>query len=144
KHMTWIESWYLCDAFGRQRPVLPWESDVDASFYEWSDMYAKPEETTDELLAAYRAATAAADATIEALDLDATGTHPSGITMSLRSLLLIVLVDTSRHAGQSDIVRELIDGATGSRDAPSPFPGTDDEDYRARYLARVRGEIDTP
>lgn len=142
KHMTWIEGWYLCQAFGRPRPELPWEADDDAAIYQWSDMYAKPGETTDELLAAYRAAATASDRVIEELDLDTVGLHPSGIPMSLRSLLLIVLVDTTRHAGQSDIVRELVDGETGSRGRPSPFPGREDEDYRQRYLARVRGEVD--
>ena len=142
KHMTWIESWYLCDAFGRDRPQLPWEQDVDASYFMWSDMYAKPEETTDELLAAYQAANDAADASIEGLDLDTIGQHPMGMALSLRSLLLIVLIDTSRHAGHSDIVRELIDGSTGSRHAPSGFEGAN-ADHQAAYLARVRGEIDT-
>jgi hypothetical protein len=143
KHMTWIESWYLCDAFGRPRPSLPWEQDVDARFFNWSDMYAKPEETADELLAAYRLAQAAADESIGSLDLEAPGMHPAGVSMSLRSLLLIVLMDTTRHAGHSDIVREMIDGATGDRER---F-GDDrmaDEHYRLTYLARVRGEIDTP
>lgn len=144
KHLTWIEGWYLCVAFGRDRPVLPWEADVDASLYQWSDLYAKPEETTDELLAAYAAQWAHSDRTIDELDLDATGVHPSGTTVSLRWLVLNVLLDTTRHAGHSDIVRELIDGATGNRGMPSPFPGGQDEAYRQRYLARVRGEIDTP
>src|SRR4051794_10497080 len=88
-------------------------SDVDASFGEFSDMYAKPEETTEELIAAYRAATAAADRSIDELDLDATGRYHMGLTVSLRWMLLVVLLDTARHAGHADIVRELIDGAAG-------------------------------
>jgi hypothetical protein len=144
KHMTWIESWYLCEFFSRQRPRLEWEWEVDADWGHHGHMYAKPEETTEELIAAYRAATAAADRTIEDLELDATGKHWSGATVSLRSMLLTVLLDTTRHAGHSDIVRELIDGTTGDRDSPSAFYGASDEEYRSNYLARVRGEIDTP
>ncbi len=143
KHMTWIESWYLCEFFGRERPRLEWEWDFDGGWGHHSDMYAKPEETTEDLLAAYLAATAAADRTIEELELDATGKHWSGADVSLRSMLLTVLLDTTRHAGHSDIVRELIDGATGDRNAPSGFYGGTDEEYRSKYLARVRGEIDT-
>jgi hypothetical protein len=142
KHMTWIESWYLCDAFGRTRPELPWERDVDARYFHWSDMYAKPEETTDELLSAYSSATEAADGSIESLALDAPGMHPAGVVMSLRSLLLVVLLDTTRHAGHSDIVREMIDGTTGGREPLGDGRMADDE-YRLTYLARVRGEIDT-
>jgi hypothetical protein len=62
----------------------------------------------------------------------------------MRSMVLTVLVDTARHAGQGDILRETIDGSTGDRRSPSGFYGRMDEDYRTAYLARVRGEIDTP
>ena len=55
-------------------------------------------------------------------------------------MMLVVLLDTARHAGHADIVRELIDGAAGSY---REWPGvTDDEEYGATYLARVRGEVD--
>src|SRR5438132_2898840 len=42
KHLTGIEGAYFCDAFGRPRPPLAWESDEDAAMGEFSDMYAKP------------------------------------------------------------------------------------------------------
>ena len=76
--------------------------------------------------------------------LDAVGQHWSGEKVSLRSMLLAVLVDTARHAGHSDIMREMIDGRTGDRYSPSAFYGAADEEYRSAYLARVRGEIGTP
>ena len=62
----------------------------------------------------------------------------------MRSMLLVVLVDTARHGGHSDIMREMIDGRTGDRHSPSGFYGTKDEEHRLAYLARVRGDIDTP
>jgi hypothetical protein len=142
KHLTGVEGGYFCDAFGRERPALAWEADEDAALGEFSDMYAKPDETAEEIVACYRAATAAADQSIAALDLDATGRHHLGITVSLRWMLLTVLLDTARHAGHADIVRELIDGAAGSsREWPGVAPA-DDEEYRQTYLARVRGEVD--
>lgn len=144
KHMTWIEGWYLCEFFGRGRPRLEWEWEVDAEWGHHSHMYAKPEESTEDLIAAYRATSAAADRAIEDLGLDAAGRHWSGEEVSMRSMILAVLVDTARHAGHGDIMREMIDGGTGDRHSPSGFYGTTDEDYRAAYLARVRGEIDTP
>ena len=142
KHLTGVEGGYFCDAFGRPRPSLAWEADEDAAIGEFSDMYAKPDETAEEIVACYRAATAAADQSIAALDLDATGRHHIGITVSLRWMLLTVLLDTARHAGHADIVRELIDGAAGSNREWAGVPGIDDEDYRQTYLARVRGEVD--
>jgi hypothetical protein len=144
KHMTWIEGWYLCEFFGRERPRLEWEWDVDGEWGHHSHMYAKPEETTEGLIDDYRATSAAADRAIEDLDLDAVGRHWSGETVSLRSMVLAVLIDTTRHVGHSDIMREMIDGRTGDRHSPSGFYGTADEEYRSAYLARVRGEIDTP
>jgi len=144
KHMTWIEGWYLCEFFGRERPRLDWEWELDAEWGHHSHMYAKPEETSEDLIADYRATIAAANRAIEDLGLDATGKHWSGETVSLRSMVLAVLVDTARHAGHCDIIREMIDGVTGDRTSPSGFYGTADEDYRSAYLARVRGEITTP
>ncbi len=109
---------------------------------DMGDMYARADESADELVAGYRAATAAADRAIDELDLDAPGRHHLGITVSLRWMLFTVLLDTARHAGHADIVRELIDGAAGShREWPGVAPA-DDEEYRSTYLARVRGEVD--
>jgi Protein of unknown function (DUF664) len=122
--------------------LLPWESDEDAVLGEFSDMYAKPSETTEEIVANYQAATAAADRSLAELDLNAIGRHHTGITVSLRWMLLTVLLDTARHAGHADLVRELIDGATGSNREWSNMPPADDEDYHQKYLARVRGEVD--
>lgn len=144
KHLTGIEGGYFCDAFGRDRPPLAWEADEDADLGEFSDMYAKPDETSEEIVAAYRAATVAADRSIAELDLDATGRHHLGITVSLRWMLLLVLLDTARHAGHADIARELIDGTAGSNREWSGVPPADDEEYRQTYLARVRGEVDDP
>jgi uncharacterized damage-inducible protein DinB len=143
KHMTWIEGWYLCEFFGRKRPHLEWEWELDAEWGHHSHMYAKPEETTAELIDAYRATTAAADQAIDELELDAMGQHWSGEPVSFRSMLVTVLVDTVRHAGHADIMRELIDGTTGDRGSPSGFYGGADEDYRLAFLARVRGETST-
>jgi hypothetical protein len=142
KHLTGVEGAYFCDAFGRERPPLAWEHDEDAAMGEFSDMYAKPDETAEEIVTAYRAAAAAADRSIADLDLDTTGRHHLGITVSLRWMLLTVLLDTARHAGHADIVRELIDGAAGSHRQWPGVPPADDEEYRRTYLARVRGEVD--
>jgi hypothetical protein len=142
KHLTGIEGAYFCDAFGRPRPALAWESDEDALMGQFSDMYAKPDETAEEILTSYGAATAAADLAINELDLDTTGRHHIGITVSLRWMLLTVLLDTARHVGHADVLREQIDGSAGVyREWPGVAPG-DDEEFRSVYLARVRGEVD--
>lgn len=142
KHLSGVEAAYFCDAFGRDRPRHAWEDDEAVALGEFSDMYAKPSETTEEIVAGYRRATAAADAAIADLDLDATGRHHVGVNVSLRWMLLTVAFDTARHAGQADVVRELIDGTVGFHREWPGVPPADDEEYRQTYLARVRGEID--
>ncbi|HEY7626337.1 MAG TPA: DUF664 domain-containing protein, partial [Ilumatobacteraceae bacterium] len=58
---------------------------------------------------------AAADETISALDLDDVGTAWFGDAVTLRWVLVHMVEETARHAGHADIIRELIDGATGYR-----------------------------
>ena len=60
----------------------------------------------------------------------------------LRWMLLTVLLDTARHAGHADIVRELIDGSAGNSREWAGVQSTTDHEYRETYLARVRGEVD--
>ena len=53
------------------------------------------------------------------------------------ALLVRVVAETARHAGHADILRETIDGHTGS----SPDDVGDDE-WWAAYLARIRESAD--
>ncbi|MGW1145375.1 DinB family protein [Streptomyces sp. NPDC002454] len=115
KHAAGVELGYLGDTFGRPSgEPQPWVTeDADPN----ADMWATTEETREELVALYRRAWAHADATIEALPLDAVGRVPwwpagrDGVT--LRHAVVRVIADTHRHAGHADILRELIDGAVG-------------------------------
>lgn len=139
KHLSGIEYGYFCDAFGRPREEhFPWESEDELSY--GGDMWARPDETTEDIVGGYRRACAAADATIRELDLDTLGRHHTGLQISLRWMILNVLMDTTRHLGHADVVRELIDGRVGWY---PEWPGTtDDEEYLRKYIARMRGEID--
>jgi hypothetical protein len=55
----------------------------------------------------------AANQVIAETDLDTTGTAWFGEAVSMRWVLIHMIEETARHAGHLDIVRELIDGATG-------------------------------
>src|SRR5882724_10134890 len=94
KHLTGVTSGYLCTAFGRERETFPWE--FDEELFYGLDMWATPEESPAEIVAAYRRACDAAVSTINALDLDTTGKHHTGLTVSLRWMILTVLQDTTR------------------------------------------------
>lgn len=139
KHLTGVTYGYLVSAFGRERETFSWEFDEELFF--GLDMWATPEESTAEIIAAYRRACDAASQTIDELDLDATGKHHTGLTVSLRWMILNVMNDTERHAGHADIVRELIDGSVGMGPVfPSTAP-SDDEEFWRMYNARITGEI---
>ncbi len=59
----------------------------------------------------------------------------------LGTLLVRVLVDTARHTGQADIVRELIDGAVGLREGNDNMAPGDKawwESYRGRLERAAR------
>lgn len=108
KHLASVEYGWFCDTFGRESEALPFDEDDPEA-----DLRPTPEETVAGIVAFYARARAAADAVITGLDLEATGTAWSGETVSLRWVLVHMIEETARHAGHMDIVRELIDGATG-------------------------------
>ncbi|MCK2213273.1 DinB family protein [Actinomadura sp. ATCC 31491] len=127
KHLASIELGYFGATFGRpSNEPLPWLAD-DAE--PNADLWATPEESREELIALYHRAWAHADATIEELALDATG-HvpwwpPHRNPVPLHLILIHVIAETNRHGGHADIVRELIDGATGLRPENSNLPDAD-------------------
>jgi hypothetical protein len=88
----------------------------------------------------YRRACDAAARTIEELDLDTPGKHHSGDTVTLRSMILTVLLDTTRHAGHADVVREQLDGRVGSHSGDDMV--CEDTEYQRMYVARITGQID--
>ncbi|MTD15337.1 DUF664 domain-containing protein [Nakamurella sp. YIM 132087] len=108
KHLASVEYGWFVESFGGTTEVMPFdETDPDA------DMRARPDESTADILAFHGRATAAADASIEAHDLDDLGTAWFGQQVSLRWVLLHMIQETARHAGHMDILRELIDGTVG-------------------------------
>jgi uncharacterized damage-inducible protein DinB len=108
KHLGSVEYGWFCETFGRESKSIPFdENDREA------DMRAEQDETTAEILEYYGQARAAADRAIEELDLDDVGTAWFGESVSMRWVLIHMIEETARHAGHMDIVRELIDGATG-------------------------------
>lgn len=108
KHLAAVEYGWFCLTFGRETEPLPFDEDD-----EDADLRVGPNESTEEVVAFYGRARVAADEVITELDLGDTGTSWFGATVSLRWVLLHMIEETARHAGHADIVRELIDGATG-------------------------------
>ena len=108
KHLAAVEYSWFCETFERETEPLPVDpDDPDA------DLRVEPDETTGDIVEFYRRARAAADAVILELDVNDVGTAWFGDPVSLRWVLIHMIEETARHAGHLDILRELIDGATG-------------------------------
>ena len=102
KHLTHVERHWLLG-----RPTTDWAATFRPA----------PDESADDILRAYRETTDRANEVIAACpDLAAPGPRPGGrpgAAPSLRWTLTHMIEETGRHAGHADILRELIDGATG-------------------------------
>jgi hypothetical protein len=141
KHLAGLEYAYLGDSFDRPAPErMTWVD--DGSIWEGADMWVAPGETTDYIVGLYRRACAHADSTIETLDLDEVGTvswwAEGKREVTLRQLVLRMIEETARHAGHADIIRELIDGATGRVIGDGSFPHELDATYWREYVAKIR------
>jgi hypothetical protein len=139
KHLAGLEYGYLGDALGYPAAErLPWVE--DGSIWQGADMWATPEESSDDITGLYRRACAHADGVVAALDLDA----PASVAhwpedrraTTLGFLLIRMVAETAQHAGHADIVRELIDGRGG------PDQGSFDAAAWRAYLARIEAAAD--
>ncbi|MEU8778674.1 DinB family protein [Streptomyces sp. NPDC048606] len=132
KHLAGVELGYFGPTFGRPHgESFPWH-DEDAE--PNADMWATADESREDVLGLYRRARAHADATIEALPLDAPGRVAwwgEAGDVTLQRIMLHMTAETNRHAGHADIVRELIDGKAGMRAGNTNMPDAEETWYRA-------------
>jgi uncharacterized damage-inducible protein DinB len=127
KHLAGVEAGYFGLVFDRPFPQrLAWmEEDAEPN----AAMWATPDESQADIVALYRRVWAHADATIEALDLAATGHVPwwpsAQNPVTLHRILVHVATETHRHAGHADLLRELIDGEVGMAAGNDNLPPVD-------------------
>jgi uncharacterized damage-inducible protein DinB len=137
KHVASVELGYFGATFGRpSNEPLPWFEDGAEPN---ADMWATAEESREAIIGLYHRSWAHADATIEALPLEATGQVPwwpqERREVTLHRILVHMIAETHRHAGHADLVRELVDGAAGLRADNDNMPPGDRawwEAYRER------------
>jgi hypothetical protein len=138
KHVASVEAGYFGGVFDRPfDEPLPW---FDEGAEANADMWATAEESRDSIVGLYRRVWAHADATIGALDLDATGRvpwwPPERNPVTLHQILVHMIAETHRHAGHADIVRELVDGTVGLR-RDNDNMATGDRAWWAEYRERL-------
>lgn len=142
KHLAACEFGYFGDVFGRPAPMeLPWDRPGAA---ENIDLWATPDESTEFIVdGLYRRSWAHAGETFDALDLDSPGCAPGwpDENVTLHQILLHMNIETARHAGHADIVRELIDGVAGMTKGNDNVPHAD-ADRRLAHYGRVQAAAD--
>lgn len=112
KHMTRVEN-HWTDL------VLATPSPSGRESYQDGFVF-RPDETLDDLFAAYEAAADRTDRAVRGVDLQAPVPVPKGVpwypadleAWTVRWVVLHLIEETARHAGHADIVRESLDGAT--------------------------------
>ena len=138
KHVASVELGYFGDVFGRPSgEALPWfEPGAEPN----ADLWATAAESREDIVSLYHRAWTHADATIEALPLDATGHVPwwpaDRNAVTLQRILVHMIAETNRHAGHADIVRETIDGAAGLRPGNDNLPPVD-QSWWATYRSTL-------
>lgn len=135
KHLAGIEAGTLGDCVGRPFPTaLPWYD--DGSVWDGADMWATADESRAYILDLYRDAWAHSDASIAALPLDAAATvpwwAPERRQTTLGHLVVRLIAETGRHAGQIDILREGLDGRGGQ-----DHDEIGDDAYWAAYVGAI-------
>ena len=110
RHLVDVErSWFRERFLGEDVPDLYGVGErPDADFLETAE--ADPEAD----LALLRGEIAAVREAVRDRDLDSTFVSPRGQVLSLRWVYLHMIEEYARHLGHADLIRELIDGVTGT------------------------------
>ncbi|WP_026875023.1 DinB family protein [Jiangella gansuensis] len=139
KHVGSMEYDYFGLVFGRPKPEpMPWLED---GAEDNADLWATAEQSREWVVDFYGRACAHADATIEALDLDAPGSvpwwSPDRKDVTLHTILVHMIAETQRHAGHADILRETLDGRIGMRETNTNLPDHDAQ-WWAAYVQKLK------
>ena len=127
KHVAMVSAGYFGETFGRPLAEPDWLEEMDD---DNSDMWATAAQSREQIVGLYREVWAHADVTIDTLDLDSPGHVPwwgeKGNPVTLLQILVNLIADLERHAGQADIIRETLDGAAGIREGSTNMPDKDE------------------
>jgi glucose-6-phosphate dehydrogenase assembly protein OpcA len=148
KHVASVELGYFTGVFGRDPGrELPWyaaEAEDDA------DLWVPAEESRQSVIELHEYSARRSDETIAELALDAPGVVPwwpeERRRVTLHQVFVHVLIETARHAGHADILRELLDGRAGMGPGDAnltPRSGPEWESHVARVEAAARAAAGT-
>ena len=121
KHATDVQRSWMQRVAAAPAAPQPDDRPHEERAAEYQDQYVmRADETLGALLDAYRAQNGASLALLETADLDAAVPVPRDApwfprdvaAWSVRWVVMHLISELARHAGQADIIRESIDGAT--------------------------------
>lgn len=109
KHLTETEHGWFINEYSQLDEPPPFEKpdDLEAGFR------AEPHDTTEEVVAGYRAMCERARSLVAGASPDETVPSSRRGRIDLRRIMIHMVEETARHNGHADIIRELIDGVTG-------------------------------
>ncbi|MFI8569597.1 DinB family protein [Rhodococcus sp. NPDC078407] len=142
KHLAIVEYGYFGLTFGREFPARFAELEASAIARLNADMWATADESSESIVDLYREAWVHADKTIDALELNSLGRvqhwPADKQEVTLHRVLVHLCIETNRHAGHADIIRELIDDSVGLR-----LGNENMADGDAAWWAQYRSELET-
>lgn len=110
KHLAYVELGWFTENVANQAVDYPFDPDGDPD----ADFQVGDDETAEEIFELYRSACERSRAALAAASLDDPVLSPSrSRDYNVRWVVVHMIEETARHAGQADVLRELIDGRTG-------------------------------
>ncbi len=107
KHLAYVERWWFQAVLAQRDVEFPWtDDDPDA------DWHIAGEESVQNVVDLYEGECAVSREILAGLSLDAEYPRRDRTTTA-REIILHMIEEIARHVGHMDILRELVDGATG-------------------------------
>ena len=130
KHVALVELGYFTEVFDRPMGIDLPDDIMDNN----ADLFARADESRDDVLELFAHARTQAAATIDALALDDRGHVPWWEQdVTLQWIIIHMTAEIHRHLGQADILRESIDGAVGYREEATNMPPPEEADWSTHY-----------
>jgi hypothetical protein len=109
KHLADVDQSWFVETFAGQPPAFPlWREDDPRAVWR-----IEPNETTEEILDLYRQVCERSRAVLAGASPEDHARTRGKEQYTLRWILVHMIEETARHNGHADILREMIDGATG-------------------------------
>jgi uncharacterized damage-inducible protein DinB len=109
KHLAYVERGWFQEVVANEPYQYPFDTDDPDAEFRIEDV-----ESGDDIFELYRQACARSRQALEAASLDDMVENPDRADYNVRWVVVHMIEETARHAGHADIIREQLDGTTGT------------------------------